>query len=49
MAYTQTIAELLKKNCYDGVVTFENQVIPAGGSELDGWKQSVAMFKEIFG
>ena len=47
--YTQTIAELLKKNCYDGVVTFENQVIPAGGSELDGWKQSVAMFKEIFG
>lgn len=47
--YTETIAGLLKKNYYEGVVTFENQVIPDGKSEQEGWTQSVDMFKKIFG
>lgn len=47
--YVQTIAELLKEDKYDGVVSFENQVIPAGKTELEGWDLSVGMFREVFG
>ncbi len=47
--YTEAIAGLLKKNNYEGVVTFENQVIPEGKAEQEGWTQSVDMFKKIFG
>jgi sugar phosphate isomerase/epimerase len=47
--FTEEIAEVLKKSGYNGVVTFENQVIPPGKTEMEGWEMSVGMFKEIFG
>ncbi len=46
--FTDKIAEMLKKNNYQGVVTFENQVIPKGGTELEGWSLSVDTFCGIF-
>ena len=47
--YLREIAELLKRDRYDGVVTFENQMIPEGLSEAEGWDLSIRTFKEIFG
>ncbi|HZK55657.1 MAG TPA: sugar phosphate isomerase/epimerase family protein [Desulfosporosinus sp.] len=46
--FIDDLALALRQDKYAGVVTFENQVIPSGGEEEDGWNQSVALFKEVF-
>ena len=47
--FTEKISEMLKAHHYEGVVTFENQVIPPGKTQMEGWDMSVEMFRKIFG
>jgi sugar phosphate isomerase/epimerase len=48
-AYLDDLSNILRKDKYAGVVTFENQVIPGGRTEEEGYHLSTKMFKEIFG
>jgi sugar phosphate isomerase/epimerase len=47
--YMSDIADALKKDNYQGVVSLENFFIPDGGTLQDGYSQAVAGFKRIFG
>lgn len=46
--YIDDIAIALRRDGYDRVVTFENQVIPPGATEREGWDCSVELFKAVF-
>jgi len=47
--YLDGIAEGLKEENYDGVVSLESVYHPDGGTYEDGFRASVGRFKEIFG
>lgn len=48
-SYMTAIAEALKQDHYEGIVSLENFFIPDGGTLEDGYTQAVAGFKRIFG
>lgn len=47
--YMDDIAQALRKDGYQGVVSLENFYIPPGGSLEDGYRACVGGFKRIFG
>lgn len=46
--YLKPLAALLRQDSFSGVVVLENQVTPSGGTEEDGYRLSVPVFKKIF-
>lgn len=47
--YMEDIAKALKKDGYDGAISYESVYKPDGGTFEDGFRASVAKFKEVFG
>ena len=45
----QPIADALRRDNYDGVISFESVYHPGNGNFEDGFRQSIGLFKAIFG
>lgn len=45
----QPIADALRRDNYDGVISFESVYHPGSGNYEDGMRQSIDLFKEIYG
>lgn len=45
----QPMADALRRDNYDGVISFESVYHPGNGNFEDGFRQSIGLFKEIFG
>ena len=43
------IADALRRDCYDGVISFESVYHPGNGNFEDGFRQSIGLFKDLFG
>ena len=43
------MAEALRADSYDGVISYESVYHPGNGDFEDGFRQSIGLFKEIFG
>ena len=48
-AYLRPIAEFLRTENYAGSVSLESTYRPAGGDFIDGFRESISLFKEIYG
>lgn len=46
--YLEAIADALRKDHYDGIVSYESVYRPAGGTDEDGYHASIADFIRIF-
>ena len=47
--FLDELADTLRRDRFDGAVILENQVTPPGKTELDGYRGSAGLFREIFG
>jgi len=47
--YLKGIAGALKKDNYQGVVSYESVYRPNNGTFEDGFRESLSVFKELFG
>ena len=45
----QPIADALRADAYDGVISFESVYHPGNGNFEDGFRRSIGLFKEIYG
>ncbi len=43
------MADALRRDNYEGVISFESVYHPGNGNFEDGFRESVGLFKEIFG
>ncbi len=46
--YLEPLADALRKDSYSGVVSFESVYRPHGGDYIDGFNESIEVFKKIF-
>jgi hypothetical protein len=44
----QPMADALRRDGYDGVISFESVYHPGNGNFEDGFRQSIDLFKKIF-
>lgn len=47
--HLEILAAALRADGFPGAAILENQVTPPGGTELDGYRQSVPLFRRLFG
>lgn len=45
----QPMADALRRDKYDGVISFESVYHPGNGNFEDGFRQSIGLFKQVFG
>jgi hypothetical protein len=43
------LADALRRDSYDGVISFESVYHPGNGNFEDGFRQSIGLFKDLFG